>query len=51
MLQVLLTQHIVLGVMKQLATTDSLFVSLLEIATQDLPGQHLLLLEMVQTAC
>lgn len=51
MLQVLLTQHIVLGVMNYLAAMDSLFLSLLEIATQDLHGQYLLLLGMVQTVC
>lgn len=33
MLQVLLTQHIVLGVRNYLAAMDSLFLSLLEIAT------------------
>lgn len=51
MLQVLLTQHVVLGVMNYLDAVDSLFFSLLETGTQDLHGQYLLLPKMVQTVC
>lgn len=51
MLQVSLTQHIVLGVMNYLAAVGSLFLSLLKFATQDLHGQYLLPLKVVQTVC
>lgn len=51
MLQVSLTQHIVLGVMNYLAAVGSLFLSLPKFATQDLHGQYLLPLKVVQTVC